>query len=112
MATKAVIARENKRAKLNRKYIAKYNSYKQELQRLYVLLDDQNQDHDKIISQIDEYQTLLQRIPRNATTKRRRNRCYLTGRPRGVYRKFKLSRNMLRKLAMLGLVPGVRKASW
>lgn len=54
----------------------------------------------------------LQKIPRNANLNRIRNRCELTGRPRGVYRDFKLSRNKFRELANNGLIPGVTKASW
>lgn len=54
----------------------------------------------------------LQRLPRDASPTRLRNICALTGRTRGVYRKFKISRIMLRKLALEGKVPGMRKASW
>jgi small subunit ribosomal protein S14 len=54
----------------------------------------------------------LQKIPRNANINRVRNRCELTGRPRGCYRDFKLSRNKFRELANNGLIPGVTKASW
>jgi small subunit ribosomal protein S14 len=54
----------------------------------------------------------LQKLPRNASPTRLRNRCALTGRPRGVYRKFGLARNKLRELALRGEVPGVIKASW
>jgi small subunit ribosomal protein S14 len=54
----------------------------------------------------------LQRLPRDASPVRLRNRCALTGRPRGVYRKFGLGRNKLRDLALRGEVPGVIKASW
>lgn len=54
----------------------------------------------------------LQKIPRNANVNRVRNRCELTGRPRAVYRDFKLGRSMFRELANNGLIPGVTKASW
>jgi small subunit ribosomal protein S14 len=54
----------------------------------------------------------LQRLPRDASPVRVRNRCALTGRPRGVYSKFGLGRNKLREIAMRGEVPGVTKASW
>jgi len=54
----------------------------------------------------------LQQLPRDASPTRLRNRCALTGRPRGVYRKFGLARNKLRELALRGEVPGVVKASW
>jgi small subunit ribosomal protein S14 len=54
----------------------------------------------------------LQKLPRDASPVRLRNRCAMTGRPRGVYRKFGLGRNKLRELALRGEVPGVIKASW
>jgi small subunit ribosomal protein S14 len=54
----------------------------------------------------------LQQLPRNASPTRQRNRCALTGRPRGVFRKFGLCRNKLREFAMRGEVPGMTKASW
>jgi small subunit ribosomal protein S14 len=54
----------------------------------------------------------LASLPRNSSKTRIRNRCELTGRPRGYYKKFKLSRNMLRELAGQGQIPGLRKASW
>ena len=54
----------------------------------------------------------LQKIPLNALSVRKRNRCALTGRPRGVYRKFTLGRTKLREMAMSGLIPGLTKASW
>ena len=60
----------------------------------------------------DEARAQLQRLPRDASPVRLRNRCALTGRPRGVYSKFGLGRNKLRDLALRGEVPGVIKASW
>jgi small subunit ribosomal protein S14 len=54
----------------------------------------------------------LQTLPRNASESRLRNRCQLTGRPRGVFRKFGLCRNKIREIAMRGEIPGVVKASW
>jgi small subunit ribosomal protein S14 len=60
----------------------------------------------------EEARLKLQKIPRNAHPVRVRNRCELTGRPRAVYRDFKLSRNKFRELANNGLIPGVTKASW
>ena len=55
---------------------------------------------------------LMQQLPRNASPTRIRNRCRLTGRPRGVFRKFGLGRNKIRELAFKGDIPGVVKASW
>ncbi len=60
----------------------------------------------------DEARAQLQKLPRNASPVRLRNRCTLTGRPRGVFRKFGLARNKLREIAMRGEIPGVIKASW
>ena len=60
----------------------------------------------------DEARAKLQKMPRDASPVRIRNRCALTGRPRGVYRKFGLARNKLRDLALKGEVPGIVKASW
>lgn len=54
----------------------------------------------------------LSRLPRDASPTRSRSRCQLTGRARGVYQKFKISRHMLRELALGGMIPGMRKASW
>jgi len=54
----------------------------------------------------------LQKLPRNASPVRLRNRCTITGRPRGTFRKFGLARNKLREIAMRGEIPGVTKASW
>lgn len=54
----------------------------------------------------------LQKMPRDSSPIRRRNRCFLTGRPRGYYRRFGLGRNKLREHAMMGDIPGLKKASW
>ena len=60
----------------------------------------------------EEARLKMQKLPRDASPVRLRNRCAMTGRPRGVYRKFGLGRNKLRELALKGEVPGVIKASW
>jgi small subunit ribosomal protein S14 len=59
-----------------------------------------------------EAQVALQKLPRDSIPSRQRNRCAITGRPRGTYRKFGLARNKLREAAMHGDIPGLRKASW
>jgi small subunit ribosomal protein S14 len=66
------------------------------------------------VSQEDRYEARLklQKLPRDASPVRLRNRCALTGRPRGTFRKFGLARNKLREIAMRGEIPGVIKASW
>ena len=101
MAKLAVILREQKR----RKTVEKFKVRRQEL--LSVLRDPKTADEDR-----DAAREKLQKLPRNASPTRLRNRCAITGRPRGVYRKFGLGRNKLRDLALRGEVPGVIKASW
>ena len=66
------------------------------------------------VSQEERYEARLklQKLPRNSSAVRLRNRCALTGRPRGTFRKFGLARNKLREIAMRGEIPGVIKASW
>ena len=66
------------------------------------------------VAQEERYEARLklQKLPRNASPVRVRNRCALTGRPRGTFRKFGLARNKLREIAMRGEIPGVIKASW
>jgi small subunit ribosomal protein S14 len=101
MAKLAVILREQKR----RKTVEKFKVRRQEL--LSVLRDPKTADEDR-----EAAREKLQKLPRNASPTRLRNRCAITGRPRGVYRKFGLGRNKLRDLALRGEVPGVIKASW
>lgn len=101
MAKTSMIERENKRAKL----VAKHADKRAALKKI-------------IISQTASYEekldatVKLQKLPRDSSPVRQRNRCVLTGRPRGVYRKFGLGRNKLREATMNGDVPGLRKASW
>lgn len=101
MAKKSMIAREVKRAKL----VAKYASSRAELKATVVNPESSDE-------QIFEAQLKLQKMPRDASPARQRNRCRVTGRPHGVYRKFGLCRNKLREAAMRGDVPGLVKASW
>ena len=101
MAKKSIINREKRRMKTVKRYAAK----RAELKRII-----------KSVSVSDEERMLavekLQKLPRDASPVRMRNRCRVTGRPHGFYRKFGLSRNKLRKATMNGEVPGLRKASW
>ena len=101
MAKLAVKLREQKR----RRTVAKFKAKRQAL--LDVVRDLRAADEDR-----DAAREKLQKLPRDASPTRLRNRCAITGRPRGVYRKFGLGRNKLRELAMRGEVPGVIKASW
>ena len=101
MAKLALINREIKRRKTVEKYKAKRASL------LEILNNVKTSDEDR-----DAARAQFQALPRNSSPARLRNRCSITGRPRGVYRKFGLGRNKLRELALRGEVPGVIKASW
>ena len=101
MAKLAVKLRQQKR----RKTVDKFKARRQTL--LELLQSPRVSDEDK-----EAARAKLQKLPRDASPVRLRNRCALTGRPRGVYRKFGLGRTKLRELALRGEVPGVIKASW
>jgi small subunit ribosomal protein S14 len=101
MAKLALINREKKRASL----VMKYASKRAELK---VIAEDQLKSEEERY----EARLRLQALPRNANPTRQRNRCALTGRPRGTFRKFGLARIKLRELAMRGEIPGMTKASW
>lgn len=101
MAKLALINRDEKRRAVVAKFAVKR-------EKLLAIINDQS------ASEEDRFQARLkfQALPRNASPVRLRNRCQLTGRPRGVYRKFGLGRSKLRELAFKGEIPGVVKASW
>ena len=101
MAKLALKLREQKRRKTVDKYKARRQELREMLQNPRVSDDDKEADRAR-----------LQKLPRDASPVRLRNRCALTGRPRGVFRKFGLGRTKLRELALKGEVPGVIKASW
>lgn len=101
MAKKSMINRELKREKM----VAKYAKKRADLKA--VISDMNASDEERMDAMLE-----LQALPRNSSPVRLRNRCGLTGRPHGYFRKFGLSRNMLRDRVMQGDVPGVRKASW
>ena len=101
MAKKAMIQREIKRQKL----VDKYAHKRQELKQL--IKDPNVSDEEK-----DHAVLQLQKLPVNSSKQRLRNRCAITGRPHGYYRKFGLARNKLREAAMRGDIPGLVKASW
>ena len=101
MAKTSLIEREKKRRLLVKKFGPKRAE-------LTAIIDDQSRsDEDRFAARLK-----LQQLPRNANPTRLRNRCALTGRPRGTFRKFGLGRNKLREYAMRGEVPGIVKASW
>jgi small subunit ribosomal protein S14 len=101
MAKRAVINREDKRRKMVKKFAAKRAELK-------AIIDDGKRGDDERM----EARLKLQAQPRDASQSRLRNRCQLTGRPRGVFRKFGLCRIKIREIAMRGEIPGVVKASW
>jgi small subunit ribosomal protein S14 len=101
MAKLSLILREQKR----RKTVAKYATRRAELKT--ILQDPKTPDEERMLAR-----DKLQQLPRNASPARLRNRCALTGRPRGYFRKFGLARNKIREIAMRGEIPGVTKASW
>ena len=98
---KALIQRELKREKLAAKYAAKYAELKA------VATDAKRSDEEREAARLG-----LQKLPRNANPTRQRNRCAITGRPRGTFRQFGLARAKIRELAFAGDIPGVTKASW
>ena len=101
MAKTSMVNRDAKRAKLAKQHAAKRDALKK-------IVSSPTASYEEKI----EAATRLQKLPRASSPSRQRNRCELSGRSRGVYRKFGLGRNMLRKATMNGDVPGLRKASW
>jgi small subunit ribosomal protein S14 len=100
MAKKSMVEREKKRIKLNNKYAAKRN----------LLLQEYRSTNDFTLKL--EIHSKIQKLPRNSAKNRIRNRCWKTGRPRGYYRDFGISRHVLREMAHQCLLPGVTKSSW
>ena len=101
MAKKSMILRDEKRKALVAKYAARRADLKAKI------LDPRASDEERFAAQ-----AALQKLPRDSSRSRIRNRCFITGRARGYYRKFGLGRNKLREMMMHGDVPGIVKASW
>ncbi len=101
MAKQSLIQREIKRDNLVAKYAAKHAAFKA------VANDAKKSDEERAAARLG-----LQKLPRNANPTRQRNRCAITGRPRGTFRQFGLARAKIRELAFAGDIPGVTKASW
>ena len=101
MAKKSMIARDVKRAKTVARFAAKRAELKRIIRSPQSSEDERREAMDK-----------LKKLPRDASPIRMRNRCALSGRPNGYYRKFGLARNKLREVTMRGDIPGLRKASW
>ncbi len=101
MTRKALIEREEKRSRLVKKYASKRAN-------LFAIINStSSSDEEKEGARIK-----LNSLPRNSSPVRKRNRCAITGRPRGTFRKFGIGRNKLRDLALMGAIPGIIKASW
>ena len=101
MAKLAVINRQAKRVATVKKYAEKRKAL------LAIIRDPKATDEAR-----DEARAKLQALPRDSSPVRLRNRCAITGRPRGTFRKFGLARNKIREIAMRGEIPGIIKASW
>ncbi|EHQ53607.1 MULTISPECIES: 30S ribosomal protein S14 [Ectothiorhodospira] len=101
MAKTSMMMRELKRAQLVKQYSAKRAELK-------ALIQNPETSHEDRMAAVMK----LQKLPRDSSPVRQRNRCHLTGRPHGYYRKFGLGRNKLREAAMRGDVPGLVKSSW
>ncbi|MDU0810367.1 MAG: 30S ribosomal protein S14 [Burkholderia sp.] len=101
MTKLAIIEREKKRSRLVKKFLEKRVALK-------TIINDQS----KLEEERYEARLKLQQLPRNANPTRQRNRCAITGRPRGTFRKFGLARNKIREIAFRGEIPGLTKASW
>ena len=101
MAKKSMIARENKRLKM----VEKFSKKRADLKKIINSVLSTEEEKDLAMKK-------LQKLPRDSSPVRLQRRCQITGRPHAVYRKFGLSRNKLRELAMKGDVPGLVKASW
>ncbi len=101
MAKMALIERELKRDKLAAKFAAKYAEYKAASKNAKL------SEEERAAARL-----ALQKLPRNANPTRQRNRCAITGRPRGTFRQFGLGRAKIREMAFAGEIPGITKASW
>lgn len=101
MAKLSMVNREKRRLKLAAKYATKRSALKA------IIRDTKSSEDERW-----EAQLKLQGLPRDSSPSRQRNRCAITGRPHGFYRKFGLGRNKLREAAMRGDVPGLYKSSW
>lgn len=100
MSKKALMERQRKRQLLVNKYYAQRFDFKKQIKK------------EESLQKKFQLQQKLQKLPRDSSYIRLHNRCLLSGRPKGFFRDFQLSRHFLREMGLLGLLPGVRKASW
>lgn len=108
MAKKSMVERERKRRRLVIKYSLKRNALLQEMKKLS---NSKNQSSSRFETRFSLHRK-LQKLPRNSSPTRLHNRCLLTGRPKGYFRDFGLSRHMLREMAHSCVLPGITKSSW
>ena len=101
MAKLSSVNKNNRRIKLSKKYLNKRNKLKKIIMDKKISLEERFKAQQK-----------LSKLPRNSAKNRIRNRCQITGRPHGVYRKLKISRIALRQLGLEGKIPGMVKSSW
>ncbi|MDX2145602.1 MAG: 30S ribosomal protein S14 [Rhodospirillaceae bacterium] len=101
MAKTSTVERNKKRVRMTKKFAARRAKLK-------ALIMDRDTTPEDRFTAVNK----LAQLPRNSSSIRRQNRCELTGRPRAVYRKFKMARNKLRELANKGQIPGMVKSSW
>jgi len=100
MSKKSLIERQKKRIFLVKKYFSKRQKLKKQI------------NQQKLISKKFQFQHKLQKLPRDSSRVRLHNRCLFSGRPKGFFRNFKISRHYIREMALLGYLPGIKKASW
>ena len=111
MARLGKLQNEAKKQRMTSARADKRAQIKKELSEIYHRIATGESD-EELFARRESLQIQLDKLPRHSSAIRIRNRCRITGRPRGNYRKFGLSRNMLRKLAMAGAIPGIVKSSW
>ena len=100
MSKKSLIERQRKRQMLVKKYYIKRQKIHQQIKK------------EKSLQKKFQWQQKMQKLPRDSCYVRLHNRCLLSGRPKGFFRDFQLSRHFLREMALVGVLPGVQKASW
>ncbi len=108
MARLSLIEKEERRQKTVKRHRVAKAALKDQLRKAYVAVAAGKDTGESVL----RLQLQLQNFPRNSSKTRLRNRCRITGRARGVYRKFGLGRNKLREYAMMGQITGLKKASW
>ena len=101
MAKKSSVEKQNRRQQMVKRYFERRMELKKKILNMNLPEEERNEAH-----------LALNKLPRNGSKVRLRNRCLLTGRARGYYRKFKMSRLCFRELASAGMIPGIYKASW